>query len=82
MTAMGRNSGSGADVVVFRFARRRRVGLCGYAISNDLSDREVQWERRGKWEKGKCCETFNRMGPWLGTQDEVVDVRAFRLRLS
>jgi 2-keto-4-pentenoate hydratase/2-oxohepta-3-ene-1,7-dioic acid hydratase in catechol pathway len=44
----------------------------GYAISNDLSEREFQLERSGgQWSKGKSCEGFNPMGPWLVTADEV-----------
>lgn len=44
----------------------------GYAISNDLSEREFQLERSGgQWSKGKSCEGFNPMGPWLLTADEV-----------
>jgi 2-keto-4-pentenoate hydratase/2-oxohepta-3-ene-1,7-dioic acid hydratase in catechol pathway len=44
----------------------------GYAISNDLSEREFQLERSGgQWSKGKSCEGFNPLGPWLVTPDEV-----------
>ena len=44
----------------------------GYALSNDLSEREFQLERSGgQWSKGKSCEGFNPMGPWLVTADEV-----------
>jgi 2-keto-4-pentenoate hydratase/2-oxohepta-3-ene-1,7-dioic acid hydratase in catechol pathway len=44
----------------------------GYAISNDLSEREFQLERSGgQWSKGKSCEGFNPLGPWLVTADEV-----------
>ena len=56
--------------------------ILGYAISNDLSEREFQLERGGQWDKGKCCETFNPMGPWVVTPDEVADVQALGLRLS
>jgi 2-keto-4-pentenoate hydratase/2-oxohepta-3-ene-1,7-dioic acid hydratase in catechol pathway len=56
--------------------------IFGYAISNDLSEREFQLERGGQWDKGKCCETFNPMGPWVATPDEIVDVQALRLKLS
>jgi 2-keto-4-pentenoate hydratase/2-oxohepta-3-ene-1,7-dioic acid hydratase in catechol pathway len=46
--------------------------VAGYAISNDLSEREFQIERSGgQWSKGKSCEGFNPMGPWLVTADEV-----------
>jgi 2-keto-4-pentenoate hydratase/2-oxohepta-3-ene-1,7-dioic acid hydratase in catechol pathway len=56
--------------------------LAGYAISNDVSEREFQMERGGQWDKGKCCETFNPMGPWLATPDEIVDVQSIGLKLS
>ncbi len=39
--------------------------IAGYAISNDVSEREFQLERGGQWDKGKSCETFNPLGPWL-----------------
>jgi len=55
--------------------------IAGYAISNDVSEREFQMERGGQWDKGKCCETFNPMGPWLATADEVPDVQRVGLRL-
>src|SRR4051812_11684787 len=53
--------------------------IAGYAISNDVSEREFQLERGGQWDKGKNCETFNPLGPWLVTAD-AVDVPALRLR--
>ncbi|WP_117208193.1 fumarylacetoacetate hydrolase family protein [Allorhizocola rhizosphaerae] len=46
--------------------------IAGYTISNDLSEREFQLERSGgQWSKGKSCEGFNPLGPWLVTADEV-----------
>ena len=45
--------------------------IAGFAISNDVSEREFQLERGGQWDKGKSCETFNPLGPWLVTPDEV-----------
>jgi 2-keto-4-pentenoate hydratase/2-oxohepta-3-ene-1,7-dioic acid hydratase in catechol pathway len=53
--------------------------IAGYAISNDVSEREFQLERGGQWDKGKSCETFNPMGPWLVTADGI-DVPGLRLR--
>jgi 2-keto-4-pentenoate hydratase/2-oxohepta-3-ene-1,7-dioic acid hydratase in catechol pathway len=47
--------------------------VAGYAISNDVSEREFQLERGGQWDKGKSCATFNPLGPWLVTADEVPD---------
>lgn len=52
----------------------------GYAISNDVSEREFQTERVGQWDKGKNCETFNPFGPWILTADEVADPQALTLR--
>ncbi|MGW2509459.1 fumarylacetoacetate hydrolase family protein [Streptomyces scopuliridis] len=55
--------------------------VAGYAVSNDVSEREFQIERGGTWDKGKNCETFNPLGPWLVTADEVPDPQALALRL-
>ncbi|MER6910642.1 fumarylacetoacetate hydrolase family protein [Streptomyces sp. NPDC000594] len=55
--------------------------VAGYAISHDVSERAFQIERGGTWDKGKNCETFNPLGPWLVTRDEVPDPQALRLRL-
>ena len=53
----------------------------GYAIANDVSEREFQLERGGQWDKGKSCETFNPLGPWLVTPDEIEDPHALRMGL-
>lgn len=58
-----------------------RAHVAGYAISNDVSEREFQLERGGQWDKGKNCETFNPLGPWLVTADEVGDPQALGMRL-
>ncbi len=55
--------------------------IAGYAVSNDVSEREFQLERGGQWDKGKSCETFNPLGPWLVTPDEIADPQALGLRL-
>jgi 2-keto-4-pentenoate hydratase/2-oxohepta-3-ene-1,7-dioic acid hydratase in catechol pathway len=52
----------------------------GYALAHDVSEREFQTERGGQWDKGKNCETFNPLGPWLVTADEVPDPQALTLR--
>jgi 2-keto-4-pentenoate hydratase/2-oxohepta-3-ene-1,7-dioic acid hydratase in catechol pathway len=57
------------------------AAIAGYAISNDVSEREFQLERGGQWDKGKSCETFNPLGPWLVTADEVPDPQSLGLRL-
>jgi 2-keto-4-pentenoate hydratase/2-oxohepta-3-ene-1,7-dioic acid hydratase in catechol pathway len=53
----------------------------GYAVSHDVSEREFQLERGGQWDKGKSCETFNPLGPYLVTADEVPDPQALSLQL-
>ena len=55
--------------------------IAGYAVSNDVSERAFQLERGGQWVKGKSCETFNPLGPWLVTPDEVGDPQSLGLRL-
>jgi 2-keto-4-pentenoate hydratase/2-oxohepta-3-ene-1,7-dioic acid hydratase in catechol pathway len=47
--------------------------VAGYAVINDVSEREFQLERAGQWDKGKGCDTFSPIGPWLVTRDEVKD---------
>jgi 2,4-didehydro-3-deoxy-L-rhamnonate hydrolase len=47
--------------------------VAGYCVVNDLSEREYQLERGGQWDKGKGCDTFGPIGPWLVTSDEVPD---------
>lgn len=47
--------------------------VAGYAVINDVSEREYQLERSGTWDKGKGCDTFGPIGPWLVTGDEVAD---------
>jgi 2-keto-4-pentenoate hydratase/2-oxohepta-3-ene-1,7-dioic acid hydratase in catechol pathway len=49
--------------------------VAGYCICNDVSEREYQIERGGQWMKGKGCETFGPLGPWLVTPDEIKDVQ-------
>jgi len=53
----------------------------GYCISHDVSEREFQLERGGQWDKGKSCDTFNPLGPWLSTADEVPDVMKAPMKL-
>ncbi|MFC9928667.1 fumarylacetoacetate hydrolase family protein [Streptomyces sp. NPDC127190] len=55
--------------------------VAGYAVAHDVSEREYQIERGGTWDKGKNCETFNPLGPWLVTADEVPDPQRLPLRL-
>src|SRR5690606_17378702 len=57
------------------------AAIAGYAVANDVSEREFQLERGGQWDKGKSCETFNPLGPWLVTADEVGDPQDLAMRL-
>ncbi|WP_426565940.1 fumarylacetoacetate hydrolase family protein [Angustibacter sp. McL0619] len=58
-----------------------RAHVAGYAVSNDVSERAFQLERGGQWDKGKNCDTFNPLGPWFVTADEVPDPQSLALRL-
>jgi len=53
--------------------------IAGYVLSHDVSEREFQLERGGQWDKGKSCETFNPLGPWLATVDELGDPQALSM---
>jgi 2,4-diketo-3-deoxy-L-fuconate hydrolase len=56
--------------------------IAGYMLHNDYSEREFQIERMGQWVKGKSCDTFAPLGPWLVTADEIKDVDNLRLWLT
>ena len=56
--------------------------VAGYCLHNDVSEREFQLERNGTWDKGKGCDTFAPVGPFLATKDEVADVHNLRLWLT
>jgi 2,4-didehydro-3-deoxy-L-rhamnonate hydrolase len=56
--------------------------VAGYLLHNDYSEREFQLERAGQWVKGKSCDTFAPLGPYLATQDEIADVNDLRLWLT
>ncbi|API53919.1 2-hydroxyhepta-2,4-diene-1,7-dioate isomerase [Rhizobium leguminosarum] len=47
--------------------------VAGYCVSNDVSERAFQTERSGQWTKGKSCDTFGPIGPWLVTKDEIAE---------
>ncbi|WP_328538591.1 fumarylacetoacetate hydrolase family protein [Streptomyces sp. NBC_00344] len=55
--------------------------VAGYTVAHDVSERAFQIERGGQWDKGKNCETFNPLGPWLVTSDEVPDPQSLPLKL-
>jgi 2-keto-4-pentenoate hydratase/2-oxohepta-3-ene-1,7-dioic acid hydratase in catechol pathway len=56
--------------------------VAGYCVVNDVSEREFQKERGPQWDKGKGCDTFGPVGPWLVTRDEVIDVQKLDLYLE
>ena len=56
--------------------------IAGYCVVNDVSEREFQIERGGTWDKGKGCDTFGPIGPWLVTRDEVPDPQALSMWLE
>jgi 2,4-didehydro-3-deoxy-L-rhamnonate hydrolase len=56
--------------------------VAGYCVVNDVSEREFQKERGPQWDKGKGCDTFGPVGPWLVTRDEVIDVQRLDLYLE
>ena len=56
--------------------------VAGYVVVNDVSERAFQLERGGTWDKGKCCDTFGPVGPWLVTADEVPDPQKLQLWLE
>lgn len=56
--------------------------ISGYVLHNDYSERHFQLERGGQWVKGKSCDTFAPLGPWLATPDEFSDINNLRLWLS
>jgi 2-keto-4-pentenoate hydratase/2-oxohepta-3-ene-1,7-dioic acid hydratase in catechol pathway len=56
--------------------------VAGYTVVNDVSEREYQIERGGTWDKGKGCDTFSPIGPWMVTRDEIADPQALDLWLD
>ncbi|HUQ96600.1 MAG TPA: fumarylacetoacetate hydrolase family protein, partial [Chitinophagaceae bacterium] len=67
-----------------RYLERREDAadyIGGYCISHDVSERAFQLERGGQWTKGKSCDTFNPLGPFLATPDEVADVQNLAMTL-
>lgn len=58
------------------------AAIAGYCVINDVSEREYQLERGGQWDKGKGCDTFGPIGPWLVTADEVPRPEDLRMWLE
>ena len=63
-------------------ARDAMHHIAGYTIINDISEREYQLERAGQWDKGKGCDTFSPIGPWLVTPDEIPNPHKLSLWLE
>lgn len=53
--------------------------VAGYCVVNDMSEREYQIERGGQWDKGKGCDSFAPVGPWLVTKDEIADPQKLKM---
>jgi len=77
------------ELVIVIGARAKYVGeaeamahVAGYAVGNDVSERDFQARRAGQWTKGKSCDGFGPLGPWLVTRDEVVDPQALKMGLT
>jgi 2-keto-4-pentenoate hydratase/2-oxohepta-3-ene-1,7-dioic acid hydratase in catechol pathway len=58
------------------------ASVAGYVLANDVSERSFQLERGSQWDKGKGCDTFGPVGPWLVTPDEVVDPQDLEMFLD
>ena len=56
--------------------------VAGFAVANDVSERAFQTERAGQWTKGKSCDNFGQLGPWLVTRDEVADPQDLAMWLT
>lgn len=74
-------------IVIGRTARHVEVRhaldhVAGFVLHNDYSERSFQLERSGQWVKGKSCDTFAPVGPWLATRDEIADCQALKLWLE
>ena len=67
-----------------RYVKRERAldYVAGYCIVNDVSERAYQLERGGQWDKGKGCDTFGPLGPWLVTSDEIADPQSLDMWLE
>ena len=72
----------GRDARYLASADEAKDYIAGYCVSHDVSERAFQLERGGQWTKGKSCDTFNPLGPYLATPDEVADVHQLALALA
>jgi 2,4-didehydro-3-deoxy-L-rhamnonate hydrolase len=72
----------GKDARYLDTVEEARAYIAGYCISHDVSEREFQLERGGQWTKGKSCDHFNPLGPFLATPDEVEDPHHLAMSLK
>jgi 2-keto-4-pentenoate hydratase/2-oxohepta-3-ene-1,7-dioic acid hydratase in catechol pathway len=72
----------GRDAKYLPSTEAAREHVAGFCVANDVSERAFQIERGGQWSKGKSCESFLPLGPWLVTADEVADPRKLGLTLE
>ena len=61
--------------------REAMAHVAGFAVINDVSERDFQIERQGQWTKGKSCDNFGQIGPWLVTPDEITDPQNLKMWL-
>ncbi len=71
----------GRDARYLDDIRDARERIAGYCISHDVSERAFQLERGGQWTKGKSCDNFNPLGPFLATPDEIANVQNLSMDL-
>lgn len=72
----------GKDARYLNSVKDAKDFIAGYCISHDVSEREYQLERGGQWTKGKSCDNFNPLGPFLATTNEIKDVHNLFISLS
>ncbi len=71
----------GKDARYLNAVEEAKEYIAGYCISHDVSERAFQMERGGQWTKGKSCDNFNPLGPFLSTPDEIRDVHNLSMKL-
>jgi 2-keto-4-pentenoate hydratase/2-oxohepta-3-ene-1,7-dioic acid hydratase in catechol pathway len=72
----------GKDARYLNSVEEAAAYIGGYCVSHDISERAFQLERGGQWTKGKSCDTFNPLGPWMATSDEIADPQNLNMELS
>ena len=72
----------GAQASYLNSSEESEKFIAGYVLSHDVSERHYQLERGGQWVKGKSCDTFNPLGPWLATADEFDDIADLDMTLD